>query len=328
MKAMMLDGYGHAATFRMADVPRPRVGVGQVLLRVVATSVNPVDVKIRTLGLPFAPELPAILHGDVAGIVEEVGPGVEGFKLGDEVFGCVGGVKGSGGALAEFLLADARLLAHRPASLPLADCAALPLVTLTAWEGIMDRADVRAGDPVLVHAGTGGVGHVALQLAKLRGAVVSTTVSTPEKVQIALELGADHAIDYRATPVPDQILATPGGRGFALVFDTVGAGTLDASFQAVRVGGTVITCVARSTHDLSPLHAKGVSLHVVFMLLPLLTGQGRAHHGEILRRVAALIDAGRLKPLIHPRRFALSEAQQAHTLLAEGKAIGKVLIQI
>ncbi|MBF0155521.1 MAG: zinc-dependent alcohol dehydrogenase family protein [Magnetococcales bacterium] len=328
MKAMLLDSYGSAATFRLAEVARPQVKPGHVLLRVVATSVNPIDVKIRTLGLPLAPELPAILHGDVAGVVEEVGLGVTGFQPGDEVFGCVGGVKGSGGALAEYLLADACLLAHRPTSCSLAECAALPLVTLTAWEGLIDRANIRPGDPVLVHAGAGGVGHIALQLARLRGAVVTTTVSSPGKAKLARELGADHTIDYRTTSVADQVRHTPQGLGFSLVFDTVGMNTLDASFQAVRPGGTVVTCVARSTHDLSALHAKGVSLHVVFMLLPLLTGQGRAHQGDVLRRTAALVDAGRLRPLLHPRQFSLAEIQQAHAVVAEGKAMGKVLVRV
>ncbi|MBF0177086.1 MAG: zinc-dependent alcohol dehydrogenase family protein [Magnetococcales bacterium] len=328
MKAMLLDTYGHSATFRSADLPKPQVRPGHLLLRVVATSVNPIDVKIRTLGLPLAPELPAVLHGDAAGIVEEVGPGVTDFKPGDEVYGCVGGVKGSGGALAEYLLADARLLAHRPVTLPLVECAALPLVTLTAWEGIMDRASIRPGDPVLIHAGTGGVGHMALQLAHLCGAIVTTTVSTPEKALAAKQLGANHTFDYRTATVTDMVRETPQGHGFALVFDTVGGHNLDASFQAVRPGGTVVTCVARSTHDLSPLHAKGLTLHVVFMLLPLLTHQARAHHGNILRRVASLVDAGRLRPLLHPRQFSLSEVQQAHAVVADGKAFGKVLVRI
>ncbi|MBF0136501.1 MAG: zinc-dependent alcohol dehydrogenase family protein [Magnetococcus sp. DMHC-1] len=328
MKAMLLDSYGGSATFRQAEVAKPRLQPGHLLLRVVATSVNPIDVKIRTLGLPLSPDLPAILHGDVAGIVEEVGVGVSGFRSGDEVFGCVGGVKGSGGALAEYILADARLVAHRPASLSLVECAALPLVTLTAWEGIMDRATIRPGDPVLIHAGTGGVGHIALQLARLRGAVVTTTVSSPEKARIAKDLGADHTIDYRSIPAAELGQHAPQGQGFALIFDTVGTQTLDASFQAVRLGGTVVTCVARSTHDLSPLHAKGITLHVVFMLLPLLTGHGRSHHGHILRRTAALVDAGRLRPLLHPRQFSLAEAQQAHAVVADGKALGKVLIRV
>ncbi|MBF0623458.1 MAG: zinc-binding dehydrogenase [Magnetococcales bacterium] len=328
MKAQQLFAYGPQAAFQAVDLPRPEPGPGQVLVRVAATSVNPIDVKIRTLGLPLAPELPAILHGDVAGVVEGVGPGVTRFAPGDRVFGCAGGVKGGGGALAEYMVADARLLARVPDRLPLADCAALPLVTLTAWEALLERVRIEPGDQVLIQAGAGGVGHVAVQLARLRGAVVHTTVSTPAKAALARELGADHTIDYRTTPLEDYRAATPGGRGFDLVFDTVGTTTLDASFQAARVGGTVVTCVARSTHDLSPLHLKGLSLHVVFMLLPLLTGRDRKRHGTIMERAATLVDAGRLRPLIHPERFPLERVTAAHALVASGQALGKVLVTL
>ncbi|MBF0142180.1 MAG: zinc-binding dehydrogenase, partial [Magnetococcales bacterium] len=146
--------------------------------------------------------------------------------------------------------------------------------------------------------------------------------------EAALALGADRVIDYRTTSVADYVEALTGGQGFDVVFDTVGMGNLDGSFQAARAGGTVVTCVARSTHDLSPLHAKGLSLHVVFMLLPLLTGRGRERHGEILRRVSELVDAGKLRPLIHERRYSFDEVPAAHAALEAGEAFGKILIRI
>src|SRR5665213_1799094 len=140
MKAQVITQFGDPSVFVEKEVPKPSIQPGHVLIRVKATSVNPVDYKIRAgKALPIAPVLPAILHGDVAGVIEEVGEGVKGFKIGDEVFGCAGGVKGLGGALAEFMLADARLIAHKPTTLSMAEAAALPLVSITAWEALFEK---------------------------------------------------------------------------------------------------------------------------------------------------------------------------------------------
>ncbi|MBF0143597.1 MAG: alcohol dehydrogenase catalytic domain-containing protein, partial [Magnetococcales bacterium] len=155
MKAWIVKSFGEPSVLERVELPRPEPGPGEVLVEVAATSVNPVDVKIRRLGLPIAPELPGVLHGDVAGVVVAVGAGVTAFRPGDEVFGCAGGVRGSGGALAEFMVADARLLAHRPRTLTLVESAALPLVAITAWEAMIDKAVILPGDRVLVHAGVG-----------------------------------------------------------------------------------------------------------------------------------------------------------------------------
>ncbi len=171
---------------------------GHVLIRVAATSVNPVDFKIRAgVVKDIAPDFPAVLHGDVAGVIEVVGEGVNAFKPGEEVYACAGGVKGLGGALAEFLLADATLVARKPKSLSMREAAALPLVSITAWEGLIDRAKVQAGQNVLVYGATGGVGHIAIQLASWAGAKVFATASSDEKMASARELGADVVINYR-----------------------------------------------------------------------------------------------------------------------------------
>lgn len=327
MRAQVITRYGGPEVFETQDVPVPDLKPGHVLIRCAASSVNPVDTKIRA-GMPaFKPDVPAILHGDVAGVVEAVGGGGDAFKPGDEVYACAGGVKGMAGALAEFMLADADLVALKPASLSMAEAAALPLVTITAWEALIDRARVQPGDKVLIHAGAGGVGHVAVQIAKAAGAIVHATVSTPEKQAIARELGADHVIDYRSVPVADYVAQYTGGKGFDVVFDTVGGGNIDHSFEAVRALGQVVLIAARTSHDLSPLHSKGVSLHVVLMLLPMLLGRGVARHGDILRRAADLVANGRLRPLIDPRRFAFEQVGEAHALLESGKAVGKVVLE-
>lgn len=271
--------------------------------------------------------MPAILGCDFAGTVEAVGSGVIGFQIGDAVYGCAGGVKGHGGSLAEYIAADARLIAHKPTSLSFREAAALPLVSITAWDA-MERAGVKAGDHVLIHGGTGGVGHVAIQFAKQLGAKVAVTVSEGEAASIARGLGADDTIDYRSEEVADYVQRLTGGQGFDVVFDTVGGPNLANSFKAAAVGGRVATTSARTTADLADMHAKALTLHAVFMLLPMLRGPGRERHGEILRRVASLVDGGKVRPLIDPRRFNLEAAGEAHAHLGSGKARGKVVVDI
>ena len=206
--------FGDASVFHLEEMPIPKVKPMHVLIEVKATSLNPLDTKIRSgVFSGLAPAFPAVLHGDVAGIVAEVGEGVSDFKQGDEVYGVAGGVKGTGGALAEYMLADARLLAHKPKNLSFAEAAAFPVVSITAWEALVKRANIQAGDEILIHGGTGGVGHIAVQLAKWIGAKVYTTVSTPEKALMAKEFGADVVINYKETPVKDYVDQYTDARG-------------------------------------------------------------------------------------------------------------------
>lgn len=328
MKAMLLHSFGDKPDFRPADIPKPALKPGHVLVRVVASSVNPIDIKIRTLKPAFAPALPAILGMDMAGVVEAVGDKVDTFKPGDEVFGCPGGVGNIPGALAEYMLADARLLAKKPSALTMAEAAALPLVTITAWEALFDRSRVSPGQHVLVHAGAGGVGHVAVQLAKAHGARVAATVSSPSKAALAASFGADEVINYRQESVEDYAARLTGGRGFDAVFDTVGGPTLDASFAAARRRGVVASTNTRSSHDLSTMHFKGLTLTVVFMLLPLITGEGLERHGDILALAAELVAAGKLRPHLAEKKFTLNEVAQAHDYLDSGQAVGKVVVEI
>jgi NADPH2:quinone reductase len=327
MKAMVVREFGGPEVFEQREIPRPSPKTGQVLVRVKASSVNPVDTKIRSGMLAaIAPEAPTVLGCDMAGVVEECGAGVTAFAPGDEVYGCAGGVKGSPGALAEFMTADARLLAPKPAGLTFEEAAALPLVSITAWDGLLDRAKVRAGQRVLVHGGAGGVGHVALQLCVARGAEVWATVSSEEKAAIARALGAAGTINYREELVDDYVKRATGGGGFDVVFDSVGGDNVARCFQAAAVSGTVVSISTRTTADLSPLHAKGLTLHVVFMLIPLLYNRGREHHGEILREISSLVAAGNLKPMLDARRFSFAEVAQAHALLQSGEATGKIVL--
>ncbi len=313
--------------FRPIDLPRPQPGGGEVLVRVHASGVNPLDLKIRSGEAGHAKQpLPAILGLDMSGVVEEVGPGVTAFRPGDEVYGMVGGVGGRQGTLAEFVCVHADLLAPKPKVLSMRQAAALPLATITAWEGMVDRAKVHAGQKVLVHAGAGGVGHVVLQIARAFGAEVFATVS-PEKHEIVERLGGV-PINYQAISADEYVDLHTGGEGFDIIYDTVGGATLDASFTAVRrYTGHVVSCLGWGTHTLAPLSFRGATYSGVFTLMPLLTGRGGAHHGEILREATKLVDAGKLTPLVNEQRFDGSEIAAAYALVGSG-ALGKVVVDI
>jgi NADPH:quinone reductase len=326
MRALFLQRPGDP--FTLTEVPLPTVGIGEVLVRIKASGVNPLDTKVRAGQAAHARvELPAILGMDMAGVVEAVGPQVTAFHPGDEVYGMVGGIGGLQGTLAELVAVDADLLAIKPANLSMREAAALPLIFITAWEGLVDRAQVQATQKVLVHAGAGGVGHVAVQIAHALGAQVFATVSA-DKRKIAEGYGAV-AIDYRTTTVDTYVAQHTGGEGFDIVYDTVGGTTLDDSFLAVKTyTGHVVSCLGWGVHKLAPLSFRGATYSGVFTLLPMLTGKGRAHHGDILRAATKLAEAGKLTPLLSGERFTFETALQAHMAVESGKTVGKVVVEI
>src|SRR5215813_11570054 len=234
------------APFTVVDLPRPTPARDQVLVRIHAAGINPLDTKIRAGSAAHAKQpLPAVLGMDMSGIVEAVGSDVTAFRGGDEVYGLVGGVGGLQGTLAQYIVAKAGLLALKPKSLTMREAAALPLITITAWQGLIDQAHVRKGQRVLVH-GAGGVGHIAVQLAKGFGADVFATVS-PEKAHIVRRLGAV-SIDYRSLSTAEYVALHTEGQGFDIVYDTVGGATIDAAFEAIRpYTGHVVSCLGWST---------------------------------------------------------------------------------
>lgn len=311
--------------FLETELPHPTLGPKEVLVRIAASGVNPLDTKIRAAKAAHARQpLPAVPGLDMAGTVEEIGADVTAFKPGDEVFGMVGGVGGHQGTLAEYIAADSDLLAHKPRNLSMLQAAALPLGILTAWEGLVDRAAVHSGQTVLIHAGAGGVGYVAIQIALAHGAKVYSTVS-PDKQNLVAALGAS-PIDYRSTSVEDYVSAATAGQGFDIIFDTVGGTTLDASFSAVRrYTGHVLSALGWGSHSLAPLSFRGATYSGVFTLLPLLTGEGRPHHGSILTQAASLAANGKLKPLLSERYFSTSDIDAAYSQVEAG-SLGKVVI--
>ena len=325
MKAAVLENYG--APFRLTDVPRPAPRPGQVLVRIMASGINPLDLKIRSGTADHARHpLPAILGIDLAGVVDAVGPDVTAFRVGDEVYGMTGGVGGIQGSLAEYAAVDAALLALKPSHFSMREAASLPLVFITAWEGLVDRAHLSAGSTVLVQGGAGGVGSMAIQIARAFDAKVFATAAAGRAGMIE-QLGAT-PIDYAQMQVEHYIDRYTSGRGFDVVYDTAGGTSLDASFKAVARFGHVVSSLGWGTHALAPLSFRAGTYSGVFTLLPLLTGEGKAHHGEILREATRLAEAGMIKPLVESRCFGLNEVDAAHALVEGRQAQGKVVVNI
>ena len=311
--------------FRAVEVPTPSIENNQVLVKIAASGVNPLDTKIRAGQAGHAKQpLPAILGLDMAGVVTAVGEAVTAFRPGDEVFGMVGGVGGLQGTLAEYIAVDATLLAHKPKALTMRQAAALPLVTITAWEGLLDRAKVHHGQTVLIHAGAGGVGYAAVQIALAHGAKVFATVSEGSR-EVIKALGAVAIDRYEATE--EYLSRHTEGQGFDIVYDTIGGAVLDQSFLAVkRYTGHVVSCLGWGTHALSPLSFRAATYSGVFTLLPLLTGFGRANHGLILQKASELAAEHKLLPRLDQAAFGLEDIAGAYDLVAQGSK-GKVVLE-
>ena len=326
MRAMAISAFGGPDVFHEIEVARPEPGSGEVLIRVAASSVNPVDYKIRDgRAAGLCPNFPAILHADCAGTVEAVGDDVDGFVPGDEIYCFATGIGGKPGALAEFMAADARMVAHKPASLSFEAAAALPLVTITAWFCLFDRVLLKPGDTLLVQGGTGGVGHIAVQLAASHGAKVYATAGNPEKCRLAAELGATKAYDYTTTAVADYVADATGGEGFDYVFNTPGQPSVDASVLAARDLGTIIDILGHFPEQ-PGFQGKWLGFVSVFAGRPLVSDDRVDDVGRILREAAALVAAGKLKPLIDPSQFGFSEVGAAHDHAEHGKPTGKVVL--
>jgi NADPH2:quinone reductase len=315
MKSMVIKQFGDSNVFEEMTLPIPAVTSGHVLIKVKATSVNPLDYKMRKGLFPdLVKSFPITLHGDVSGIIEKVGEGVKDFSIGDEVYGCVGGLLEMGGGLAEYVLADIKLISRKPKSITFSQAAALPLVALTAWEGLVTCANVQKNNTVLIHGGTGGVGHIAIQLAKWL-------------MELTKQLGADIAINYKDSNARSYVPQHTSGIGFDVVFDTVGGENLKESIEAAALFGQVISILAVGNYDLTPAFFKGLSIHTVMQPLPLITGVRREEYGKILAKIAELVDSNIIRPLIAEQQFTVNQVGAAHDYLESGKAVGKVVLE-
>ncbi len=326
MRAVVVTEFGGPEVLRAQDMPVPVPGEHDLLVEVHASSVNPIDFKIRKGAFAKNRQLPIILGFDVSGVVRGVGEKVEGFREGDEVYSSPSLIRN--GANAEFMCVDARMTALKPKTLSHEDAAALPLVTLTAWEALLKRARIEMGQTVLIHAGGGGVGHVAIQIAKLNLARVITTASSRESLALCRHCGADVIINYREEDFVERVKQETGGRGCHVVFDTVGGETFDRSLDCVAVDGHVVTCVGMPSDKIpQKLFRLNATLHFEFKGAPGVYGVRPESHGEILRAAALLADQGQLKPHVS-RIFELDELAEAHRQIETTHTVGKMVVRV
>lgn len=328
MRAVLMTAAGEPGVMQLADVPVPEIPSSlHIRVKLHAAGVNPVDTKLRKGGVP---NLPAILGCDGAGVVESVGSAVTRFKPGDEVFFFNGGIGGEPGNYAEYTVIHEDYAAAKPRGLSMNEAAALPLVWITAWESLLDRVQLKAGETVLIHAAAGGVGHVAVQLAKHLGAKVVVTVSGADKAAFARQLGADLVIDYKTEDFVAAALAWTEGQGVDVVFDTVGGETFCRSFAAASVYGRVVTLLqsACEAGDLKIARSRNQSIHYELMLTPMQLGmhKARIRQREMLEAATGLIEAGRLKVTLS-RVLPLDQAVEAHRLIEEGHMSGKLVLE-
>nr|WP_315846273.1 zinc-dependent alcohol dehydrogenase family protein [uncultured Achromobacter sp.] len=303
MKAITLNAFGGPDAFELRDVPTPEPQAGQVLVRVQATSINPLDYQVRRGDYPDLVPLPAITGHDVSGVVEAVGPGVTAFSPGDEVWYTPQIFDGPG-SYAEYHVAAESIVGIKPPALSHLEAASLTLVGGTAWEALVVRAALRVGESILVHGGAGGVGHVAIQLAKAMGARVYTTVREAN-FGFARSLGADGVIDYEKEDYVDAIMRETAGRGVDVIFDTIGGNTLSRSPDALAQLGRVVTIVdIAQPQNLVQAWGKNASYHFVF------TRQNRGKLDEL----SALVARGQLRPHVGAV-YPLADIALAHARL-------------
>ena len=326
MRAIALREHGGPEVLQLEELPVPVPGRHQLLVEVHATSVNPVDAKVRRGGIAPRPK-PLVLGYDASGVVRACGPDVRGFSEGDLVFGCPSLV--GPGANAEYALLDARAAARKPATLDHATAACLPLVSLTAWESLHERARIRAGQTVLIQAGAGGVGHIAVQLARLHGCRVITTAGRPESLAFCRQvLGGDEVIDYSSTDFVARARELTGGRGVDLMLDTVGEETFRRGIDCVAPGGQIVTILPSTPGDRAQvLLFRGITVHYEFMGVAVANELAPERQGQILDSVARLVDAGLLRPHVSAR-FALEQVAEAHRLIETARTIGKIAIEV
>jgi NADPH2:quinone reductase len=331
MKAVVMTASGGPEVLELREVAQPVLTADtEMLVRLKAAGINPVDTKIRAKGGAFPLTMPAVLGCDGAGVVEAVGAAVSTFKVGDEVYFCQCGFGTRAGTYAQYAVVDSRFAAHKPGSLSFAAAAAAPLVLITAWEALHDRGRLQSGQSLLVHAGAGGVGHVAIQLASLAGARVLTTVGSDAKAELAESLGADEAIRYKFTDFVAAVLAGTDGAGVDLALDTVGGATFEATFPAVRLYGDLVTLLQPGAGvDWTIARQRNLRVSFELMLTPMLLAveEGLTHHARILGACAGLFDEGRLRVVVD-RTYALDDAAAAHRALEEGGATGKLVLEM
>ncbi|MBO1283661.1 NADP-dependent oxidoreductase [Streptomyces sampsonii] len=309
MRAIIQESYGGPEVLHETRVPRPEPGPGEILVAVRAAGVNPTDWKHRAQA-GFVDRLPLVLGWDVSGVVEAVGYGVTLFAPGEEVFGMLPYPHGSG-SHAEYVVGPARAFTRKPTVIDHVQAGALPLVSLTGYQALIDTAGIGPGQRVLIHAAAGGVGHVAVQIAKAHGAYVIGTASAP-KHDLLRELGADEVVDYRTTDVAEAV------DGVDMVLDPLGGETRARSVGLLRPGGTLVSLLSGGSAE-EAAHAAERGVRTATMLV-------EADHAG-MNAVADLVAAGALRPRVEAT-FPLAEAAAAHRLGETGRTTGKIVLEV
>ena len=333
MKAVMLTGAGGTDMLQLMEVPDPVLKEPQdVLVHLHASGLNPVDYKLRRKGGFYPNRLPLILGCDGAGVVKAIGAAVTKFKVGDEVYFFNGGMGGDEqGNYAELAVVHQEYLAAKPKSLSMVEAASVPLVWLTAWEALFERCSLQAGETILIHGGAGGVGYIAIQIAKQAGATVITTISSPEKAEFVRLLGADHCINYKEENFVDRAIELTNGKGVDVVFDTVGGQVFADSFPAVKVYGHVVTLdeINFSKEEVKIAKLRNLALSYELMLTPMhfKMHEARVRQTAMLDTAARLIDDGQIRVFVN-NIFTLDEIAQAQHIVESGHSVGKTVIKI
>jgi NADPH2:quinone reductase len=330
MKAILMTAAGSADMLAMYNVEKPELSSPQHLrVKLSAAGVNPLDAKLRANPIYYPNKLPAILGCDGAGIVEKTGSAVTRFKEGDAVFFNNGGIGDEPGCYAEFTTVHEEYCAATPANLSLQDAAGLPLVLITAWEALVDRANLQPGQTILIHGGTGGVGHIALQLAKHLGARVAVTVSDDKKEGLAQGLEADKIVRYKEMDFVVDVEEWSGGKGVDVVLDTIGGDIFKRSMNVTRIGGKIVTLLSTplSLEDTQLARMRNLSLCYEMMLTPQVMKQHdeRIRQRKILEQGAQLVAAGKLGVLVS-YALPLQDAAEAHRLIEKGGGLGKIIL--
>ena len=326
MRAIGINEHGGRDVLQPLDLPLPEVGENDLLVEVHASATNPVDFKVRQGYIGQDRDKPMVLGYDVSGVVVKVGGAVEGFTEGDAVYASPSLIRN--GANAEYVAVDYRTAGPKPDNLPHEEAAALPLVTLTAWESLHAQTRLHRDETVLIQAGGGGVGHIAIQLAKVHGSRVITTASREDSLTLCRDLGADVVINYREEDVVERVMAETGGKGCGVCFDTVGKKAFSQCMDCLAVDGRLVTIVnVPEEADVNALKMKSASLHLEFMGAATMQNVRPERQGQTLRTVTELVEAGRLKPHISSR-FALEDLAEAHEQQESGHTTGKIVVQV
>jgi NADPH:quinone reductase-like Zn-dependent oxidoreductase len=309
MKAAQISEYGDPSVVKVVDIPKPEAREGQVLVEVHASSLNPFDSSVRAGKVQqMVPSLPVTLGGDIAGVIVELGKGVSGFSVGDKVYGQANAVAGNSGAFAEYAATKASQLAKAPSNLGMAETASMPLVGVSALQAVTKHIQLQPGQKILIHGGTGGIGSIAVQVAKHIGAYVATTVPG-NAVGLAKELGADEVIDFQSQNFEEVV------SGYDAVFDTAGGEVFEKSLKVLKQGGIAVSMTA------------GVDDSVTNSLGVTAITQGTKVTTEALNELAKLIEDGVITPHIG-KTFPLDEIQEAFKARESGSVIGKITLQV